>query len=308
MKYLDNVITLLQGIYDNIGKPKIIDVTVADLCYLRDYNELIPGQQYRITDYQATYKGDVIITTLFNHYIIVTAINNNTLNENAVYIVNNVSYNIKYTLFNEHLYYAECSRYIIITKTKIYNAALKKYGKELADTILIYTRPLPEDTKWDLWYYEDKGIRCFLTLDNATSVIINPSNNEILFGRFIDVDIILPFDECIDDIDNGEGKGVIYELHDNINNNTYSYNICCINTGRTLDASAKNNFIGPLFRDGKYEIPVIDLLGSNNTIKNSTGITVGANTIIINTRKMPEDYYSINDALVINGDVLGKAN
>lgn len=89
MKYLDNVITLLQGIYDNIGggagSHGMIETTYAELKDLRDNDKLIPGAQYRITDYQTIVKNPIGEIRAAQHQfdIIVTANTNNKLKDDA---------------------------------------------------------------------------------------------------------------------------------------------------------------------------------------------------------------------------------
>lgn len=70
----------------------MIETTYANLVSLRNNSQLIPGQQYRITDYQTIINGDVtyngVTKTLYRSAghqfdIIVTADSENTLNENA---------------------------------------------------------------------------------------------------------------------------------------------------------------------------------------------------------------------------------
>lgn len=70
----------------------MIETTYANLVSLRDNGNLIPGQQYRITDYQTIINGDVTYNgstiTIFQSAghqfdLIVTADSENTLNENA---------------------------------------------------------------------------------------------------------------------------------------------------------------------------------------------------------------------------------
>ena len=79
--------------YTIIADPDLVplkEITWADLKELRDTNQLVPGQQYRIIDYVTTTNGagcqdESIITSSAGHQfdIIVTADTINTLNENA---------------------------------------------------------------------------------------------------------------------------------------------------------------------------------------------------------------------------------
>lgn len=65
------------------GSPLLVNVTYAELKELRDNAQLIPGQQYRITDYNTTTIQFDTKHTHHNFDIIVTADSENTLNENA---------------------------------------------------------------------------------------------------------------------------------------------------------------------------------------------------------------------------------
>ena len=82
----------------NYYASKLLPVTYAQLKQLRDTNMLVPGQQYRITDYKTTcttvdYENNLFrfdcrvadtVGYTYNYFdIIVTADTNNTLNENA---------------------------------------------------------------------------------------------------------------------------------------------------------------------------------------------------------------------------------
>lgn len=65
------------------GSPLLVNVTYAELKELRDNAQLIPGQQYRITDYNTTTVQFDTKHTHHNFDIIVTADSEKTLNENA---------------------------------------------------------------------------------------------------------------------------------------------------------------------------------------------------------------------------------
>jgi hypothetical protein len=61
----------------------MIEITHADLKNLRDTNQLIPGMQYRITDYITTTAQENTKTAGHQFDIIVTADSTNILNEKA---------------------------------------------------------------------------------------------------------------------------------------------------------------------------------------------------------------------------------
>ena len=70
---------------DNIPNKlnKIIEINYADLVTLRDNSQLIPGQQYRIIDYITTTTQENTRSTWHQFDIIVTALNESTLSEEA---------------------------------------------------------------------------------------------------------------------------------------------------------------------------------------------------------------------------------
>ncbi len=65
------------------GSNSIIEVIYEDLCELRNNNSLVPGQQYRIIDYVTTTVQENTESAGYQFDIIVTALNENTLSENA---------------------------------------------------------------------------------------------------------------------------------------------------------------------------------------------------------------------------------
>ena len=67
---------------------KIIEINHADLVALRDHAQLIPGQQYRIIDYITTTSQENTQSTGHQFDIIVTALNESTLSEEARAIQN----------------------------------------------------------------------------------------------------------------------------------------------------------------------------------------------------------------------------
>ena len=69
---------------------KIIEINHADLVTLRDNAQLIPGQQYRIIDYITTTSQENTKSAGHQFDIIVTALNESTLSEEAQAIQNNI--------------------------------------------------------------------------------------------------------------------------------------------------------------------------------------------------------------------------
>ena len=70
----------LEDIFTNIYTP---EVSYSDLIEIKNNNGLLPGKQYRITDYVTTTTQENTISTGHQFDIIVTADSPNTINENA---------------------------------------------------------------------------------------------------------------------------------------------------------------------------------------------------------------------------------
>lgn len=89
----------------------VIPITYENLVYLRDNGELVPGNKYRITDYVTTTSATDTISNQKQFDIIVTAVSNDTLNEDALVMhhegdeyfeSSNLSeWRIKYSLSND---------------------------------------------------------------------------------------------------------------------------------------------------------------------------------------------------------------
>ena len=107
------------------GKPLLVSVTYSELMNMIDSKQLVPGQQYKITDYEATINGNYIGKfTLANNVqfdIIVTADSEDGLNENARAELHNEyagfgpgmqrndkpwKWQLKYTVYNDQSEYA----------------------------------------------------------------------------------------------------------------------------------------------------------------------------------------------------------
>ena len=77
--YSDHITTLW------VSRDIVIPITHSDLVTLKTNGNLVPGRKYRITDYVTTVKASYTATRSMNHQfdIIVTALTNNTLDEEA---------------------------------------------------------------------------------------------------------------------------------------------------------------------------------------------------------------------------------
>ena len=72
-----------NGIKQWTNNPQLINITYADLRELRDNGNLVPGQQYRITDYICSTSYSNTLSGNHQFDIIVTADSESVLNENA---------------------------------------------------------------------------------------------------------------------------------------------------------------------------------------------------------------------------------
>ena len=85
---VDGIVSI-SNISDILNKlDKIIEISHADLVALRDSSQLIPGQQYRIIDYITTTTQENTKSALHRFDIIVTALDESTLFEEAQAIQN----------------------------------------------------------------------------------------------------------------------------------------------------------------------------------------------------------------------------
>ena len=78
--YIDGVEGRIQ---DRLNIDLLVPIEHSDLKKLRDSNQLIPGQKYRITDYITTTTQENTTSALHPFDVIVTALDNHTLSENA---------------------------------------------------------------------------------------------------------------------------------------------------------------------------------------------------------------------------------
>ena len=76
-------ITIEAGGEEGISILPMINVTYAELKALRDNSELVPGQQYRITDYETKTAQSGTTSAGHTFDVIVTALDDHTLSENA---------------------------------------------------------------------------------------------------------------------------------------------------------------------------------------------------------------------------------
>jgi len=113
---LNDKITQIEEQINNIdGANLLVNVTYNELSNLVNINGLLPGQKYRITDYETVTIQSSTMSAGHNFDIIVTALTENTLSENAsaiqhendTYFINNdlSSWKLKYKLENDDINY-----------------------------------------------------------------------------------------------------------------------------------------------------------------------------------------------------------
>ena len=132
--HLDEVIANVKknlGIEEVKSTQPLIEITHSELKTLRDNAELVPGQQYRITDYITTTTQENTKSANHRFDIIVTADDVNVLNENArachndrdAYFSDNdaklESWEIKYCLDNDKSRFAWADDYVAEWKSQI---------------------------------------------------------------------------------------------------------------------------------------------------------------------------------------------
>ena len=177
-QYKDSIVFIedIKQIWSNNvyygGITPIINVTYNDLTAMVDKSDLIPGQQYRIIDYEATTcQTGTMATNNYSFDIIVTALSSNELDKNAKASANSNSdsfyyydkWEIKYTIDN--------------------------YGDA---TLLIWADPNLSNYKGTIYYLKDDlGNECGfdwfnIQIDISTSLGYNTDLGEwdILLGEF----------------------------------------------------------------------------------------------------------------------------
>lgn len=204
---------------DNVKQ--LVNITYDKLKSLRDSSKLIPGMQYRITDYEFTTTNDRMMAKPSTFDIIVTADDDHTLNESARAVAReNVAaipesrdysaWELKYTIDNV--------LWSISTEEWIYTDLEKEFT--FKGTIKI------DGNEWKLWYNEnfDPGLGEGETygycatlgdiVENKTSAsLVDIDNKRIVYQDCIS---ILRYNSG-----NSEGKGTILWLKDEYLNEAY---------------------------------------------------------------------------------------
>ena len=197
--------------------PNMINISYSELVSLRNDSKLVSGQQYRITDYVTTTTQELTLSLGQQFDVIVTANSSNSLDENAKVCKSDAEDVVKIEMINdkfetewlvfetlcdiESVYY---SQWISERGERLY--ADVYFDQESRDIILIAKQGTPiYDFTWtkkgemfiiqDKTYFKDNNIESWIIkycLDN--------DNNRFAWA------------------DNKKGKGVIYYMKDEFNN------------------------------------------------------------------------------------------
>lgn len=252
---------------DNKNTSDIINITYAELKQLRDSSGLTPNQEYRITDYETLVNpyrlgmGGSIIqiaegvsasTHLFD--IIVRAMSESVLDVNAraehhngdTYFENSdlSKWSLKYTIDND--------TFVHQWALDLYDISLTSDGETNNLTVFILSK------KNDLYYYAGKV--------DGGDYIGFCSNDRVLTtqSQLYSVDLE-PLQATINSVTHRSGKGVIYNMIDEYNNNCpYDFkNILfkrtkCIFSATTKDLEHVDTLIGSngeyqMFGNGSFE-------------------------------------------------------
>lgn len=207
-------------------QPLIVITTYAELKALRDSGKLIVGQQYRITDYVATTSDPETKSANHPFDIIVTADSANILNENAraiqhegdEYFANSnlAAWKLKYCLDNdkerfEWAQQGEVSYFMDVTTAM---------GVILDDLTLLSTN----DTKYAGYPYKFKSELAGIIYTPTESFSSMTTCKSVGYGN-------VPVDS-LTKIETPDGKGVIYQLIDEHNNDIpYDFKGILVNVG-----------------------------------------------------------------------------
>ena len=201
--------------------PNMVYITYEDLKTLRDNAKLVPGQQYRITDYTCTTSTAGTKSTGHKFDIIVTADSNNKLNEEAR-AINHYFDNLEDDYFKDCNLSAWKIWYCIDNNTNRFGWELgdKKYlGITYGDVTKYYEYASTQEIdgiSYDLWRVSDSSSNS--SFYGTTSIDLNASCDII---RYIDgsYSVQSQMRGTISDNTGAEGgKGVIYRMIDEFGN------------------------------------------------------------------------------------------
>ena len=207
-------IKTVQEVISDI-QDKMINISYNDLVVLRNNSKLVPGQQYRITDYTCTTRQDKTISAGHKFDIIVTADSTNKLNEEARAIqhtgdtyfadCNLSAWKIWYCLDNDADRFTWAlgnERYITV---HVITNGMTYYARYLKTEII-------DGTTYDLWDFGSVGgyIGTSNTTGQSCDLIRNDNGTLYLYNSGAG--------KIIDSEGASGGKGVIYRMIDEWNN------------------------------------------------------------------------------------------
>lgn len=163
---------LVNGKY--YGGAQLIEISYSELRYLKNKSQLIPGAKYRIIDYVTTTKQENTISALHQFDIVVLALSENTLSENASailhdnddYFINNdlSNWEIKYCLENDTTRFTWADNTIIESTTQSPDNLTTAPPYEINENgkgVIYYMK---DEFKNEAWY-DFKNIKFLRTAD-----------------------------------------------------------------------------------------------------------------------------------------------
>lgn len=196
----------------------MLPITYSELVTLRDNSQLIPGQQYRITDYVTTTAQENTKSAGHQFDVIVTADSENTLNEKARAIqhgddtyfanANLKAWEIWYCLDNDSTKYEWAVTSISVAETQL--ATIPLSGNGAAGTYT-YDIPITKVVYGNENYFPEVGVRTminsgppiYITLTDTYTLVVEDASSYTSSNYPITV-----YGKPL------EGKGVIYRMID----------------------------------------------------------------------------------------------
>lgn len=224
---IDNEISTINTNVETITP--LVEITYADLKTLRDTNKLVPGKQYRITDYQCTTTQENTKSAGHQFDIIVTANSTNKLNEVARACLhsgdtyfsscNLNAWKIQYCLDNDstrfiwaqtHSPYKITGTFTIPSLGTSYTGTLEYAGNVIINNSTYYKY---YNASIASGYANDYTNYILFTSQYPTTSITNAS---IVDGNNALTTITVSITSITAEVQ--EGKGVIYRMIDEFNN------------------------------------------------------------------------------------------
>ncbi len=290
----------VSGSIVSIEEPLVVEtknILWADLVALRDASELIPGQQYRITDYVTTTVQENTRSAGYQFDIIVTADDIDKLNENARAVQHEVSTDGELLSWFEHNQSDPVERYFYVDSVVIEGLTLYRWlsYEELANDdgqyLLTDKREVGiGDVVWGYQIIDDSEIHDthsnYEEGDEQLRTIINVGEGYMPgYDYFYNSKLeAWQLKYCLDNdtsrfawADSVNGKGVIYRMIDEFNNDC-PYDFKNIMFYHSVDELYYYTFT--VYDDGDTE-DIVDVSTIQNRFKNDENgySAVSGNTI-----------------------------